>query len=54
MPESAHDHPDGSKTRFAHRAVEATTPDGSLRYRRGMQRFLETTTPDISGVWLLH
>jgi hypothetical protein len=28
--------------------------DGSVGYRHGMQRFRKTTTPDISGAWLLH
>jgi len=31
-----------------------TTQDGSVRYRCHMQRSLQTTTPDISGVRLLH
>jgi len=26
----------------------------SVTYSYGMQRFIETTTPGISGVWLLH
>jgi hypothetical protein len=33
---------------------EADSGRAGLRYSRGMQRYLETTTPDISGGRLLH
>jgi hypothetical protein len=34
-------------------ACERSTRRGPVRYRCGMQRSLQTTTPDISGVRLL-
>ena len=35
-------------------AVVSGLGSGGLRYLRGMQWYLETTTPDISGGRLLH
>jgi hypothetical protein len=36
-------------------AQTGSPPSSRVRYLRGMQRYreLETTTPDVSGAWLL-